>query len=409
MQTKFFSILYFCLLVICSGFIYQSIPQPVKTSLYPEKIVSNTNVDLKDVNNGTKNQAAQFYPALPIQPYNVGAYYYPWYFNDFHSGRYLRKHLVPQQEPMLEEYNDRNDDTIAQHLKWSRYAGINFWVTSWWGSGSREDETILKHILKHPDLGDFKIAILYETEGRTKGFTDYSNPGLDITYLAEHYFGHPNYLKIDDKPVLFIYLTRVLSSRGTLRKSLEAIRNAAATANFSLYIVGDQVFGSSPNEPGDMTLLDAVTNYDVYGNMGATGYATQTKVDSYYVSQESWKSLAESVGVAFVPGVSPGFNDRDVRSGHDPLSRKLDSNQEFGSLFRAMLQKAKNLTDSKISRMIMVTSWNEWHEDTQIEPVKPSQTTNLDNSKTGDAYTNNLSYEGYGEKYLQILREEIIP
>ena len=170
--------------------------------------------------------------------------------------------------------------------------------------------------------------------------------------------------------------------------------------------MGDQVFGTPPNVQGDLTLLDGITNYDVYGSMGATGYATQTKVDLYYDSQASWKSLADSVGVTFIPAVTPGFNDRAVRDGHAPLSRKLAANQEFGSLFRAMLQKAKNLSDNRIGRMIMVTSWNEWHEDTQIEPVKPVPSTNLDDSKTGDAYTDKLSYEGYGERYLQILREE---
>ncbi len=345
---------------------------------------------------------------LSTESYDIGVYYYPWYFNDFHGGQYLRRHLVPPQEPNLGQYNDRDESIIKQHLSWSRYAGINLWVTSWWGPGSREDVTILNSILQHPDLGDFKIALFYETEGRTSSFTDYSSLGTDITYLTEHYFGHPNYMKIDGKPVLFIYLTRVLSARGTLQKSLDTIRKAASDANFSLYIVGDYVFGSPPNVPGDISLLDGVTNYDVYGSMDATGYATQTKVDLYFANQASWKLLADSADVAFIPAVTPGFNDRAVRNGHAPLSRKLDNNQEFGSLFRVMIQKAKNLTDSSIDRLIMVTSWNEWHEDTQIEPVKPAPTTNLDDSKTGDAYTNKLSYESYGERYLQILREEII-
>ena len=158
-----------------------------------------------------------------------------------------------------------------------------------------------------------------------------------------------------------------------------------------------------------MSLLDSVTNYDVYGSIGTTGYATKSKVDLYFANQTKWKNLADSVGVSFIPGISPGFNDRAVRDGHAPLSRKLDANQQFGSLFRIMLQKAKSITDNKIGRVIMITSWNEWHEDTQIEPVKMSPDTNLDDSKTGDSYTNSLSYEGYGERYLQILREEIIP
>ncbi|MFC1555801.1 hypothetical protein ACFL67_01840, partial [candidate division KSB1 bacterium] len=60
---------------------------------------------------------------------NVGAYYYPWYSGDFHGGQYLREHLVPPQELFLGEYDDRDDSVIRQHLQWSRYAGISFWIT----------------------------------------------------------------------------------------------------------------------------------------------------------------------------------------------------------------------------------------------------------------------------------------
>ena len=38
--------------------------------------------------------------------YTVGVYYYPWYGDDFHGGRYLREHLQPPQLPSLGEYDD---------------------------------------------------------------------------------------------------------------------------------------------------------------------------------------------------------------------------------------------------------------------------------------------------------------
>jgi hypothetical protein len=82
---------------------------------------------------------------------------------------------------------------------------------------------------------------------------------------------------------------------------------------------------------------------------------------------------------------------------------------EFASLFRAMLQGAKTLTDPDIGHMILVTSWNEWHEDTQIEPVEAAPPTSVDDSFTGNDYTNGLAYEGYDTRYLDILREETFP
>jgi hypothetical protein len=341
--------------------------------------------------------------------YNVGVHYYPWHFNDFHGGRYLRERLMPKQRPMLGEYNDKKLATIGQHLSWSREAGIDFWSTSWWGPGSRTDNTIRKRIFQHPDLKDFKIAILYETDGRTQNFSNYSRLGSDFRYLSKNYFARDNYLKIDGKPVVTIYLTRVLSSRGTLHSSLAAMRDAAAGFGFELYIIGDQVFGSRLSSQADVAALDAITNYDVYGSMRATGYAGQGKVDSYFGHQARWKTLADSAGADYAPAVTPGFNDKAVRSGHQPVSRQLTEGAEFGSLFRAMLQGAKPLTDPDLGHMIFVTSWNEWHEDTQIEPVADAPQTSRDNSASGTALTQGLAYEGYGFRYLDILHEETGP
>ncbi len=340
-------------------------------------------------------------------PYRVGVYYYPWYGSDFHGGKYMRARLVPPQYPTLGEYDDREVSVISQHLAWSRQAHISLWVASWWGPDRREDQTLLQRILPHPELGDMGIALFYETTGRTRSFSSFDLVGPDIAYMAEHYFNHPNYLKIEGKPVLFVYLTRVLSRNGTLGEVVGAMRASAAQAGHELYIIGDEVFGQPPNSSNALGLLDAVTNYDVYGSMGVKGYAGQYAVDRYYRAQAQWRALAHEAGAAFVPAATPGFNDKGVRGGHEATSRKLDSDAEYGSLFRAMLEQAVAHTDDPTGNMLLITSWNEWHEDTQIEPIAEAPPTASDDSDSGKAFSEGLSYEGYGERYLQILREAV--
>ena len=344
----------------------------------------------------------------PDHDYLVGAYYYPWYLNDFHGGNYLREHLVPPQLPELGEYNDREAATINQHLSWSRDAGVDFWVASWWGAGGREDVTLKDYIFTSSQLGSLKIALFYETVGRTSNFSDFSRIAPDITYIATTYFSHPNYLKVDGRPVLFVYLTRVLTAYGTLADTVTTMRAAASAQGYDIYLVGDEVFGSPPTSTASIARLDAITNYDVYGSTGASGHAGQAAVDNYYSAQSGWRDLAHTAGAAFIPAVSPGFNDKGVRTGHPLLSRKLTAGGEFGSLFEAMLKGAKPLADADIDYMLMVTSWNEWHEDTQIEPVAAADPTNVDNSGSYD-YTNGYYYEGYGSRYLDILEQETVP
>lgn len=346
-------------------------------------------------------------PPAQANEYTLGVFYYPWYRDDFHGGQYLREHLIPRQWPVLGEYDDRTGTVIRQHADWSRYAGIDVWAASWWGPGSREDTTLLNYTLQNSYLEDIKVAILYETVGRTSEFTNYSRIKDDFEYLADHYFNHPNYLKIEGRPVVVVYLTRVLASNGTLASCVEDMRSGAATKGYDVFIIGDHVFGSPPSKAGSMSLLDAVTEYDVYGSIGVRGYVGEAGVEAYANRQNSWRTIAKGAGVGYAPSITPGFNDKGVRAGNQPTSRRLNTSSEPGTLFSALLKSALGRTDPDLGNLLFVTSWNEWHEDTQIEPVQVAPFTTLDDSSTGSAYTTGLDYEGYGTLYLDILHNEV--
>jgi len=350
----------------------------------------------------------------------VGVYYYPWHGdNNFHGGKYLREFLVPAQLPVLGEYNDRDARVIEQHFEWSEYAGINLWVCSWWGPNRTEDITLRNHVMTNPKINDLNFALFYESTSRltNRNISDdrwntTENVASDIQYMATFYWNHPNYLKIDGRPVLFIYLTRAMHTRGILEETVNIMREQAEMLGHDIYIVGDHAFGRATNQGliEAMALLDAVTNYDVYGSSGGRNvlYATQAGVDNYYGNMAEWKTLAEERGAKFIPAVSPGYNDRGVRleADHQPLSRKLSENDEFGSLFKANLEGALKLTDPDIRNLFMINSWNEWHEDTNIEPVVVAPPTSQDISGEG-VYTYGLEYEGYGMRYLDLVREAI--
>ena len=203
----------------------------------------------------------------PKEDLTVGAYYYPWHSNGFHNGDgYLRKQLSTKQEPTLGEYDDTDPNVIYQHLKWSAQANVRLWVTSWWGAGSREDNTTKNVILPHQALGDHKIALFYETTGRIREKDGYSTDNVipDITYICQTYFQHPNYFRIDGRPVLFVYLTRLLERLGLLDDVVRDMQRTARKEGYDIYIVGDQVFRDAPENESVLppfALLDAVTKY----------------------------------------------------------------------------------------------------------------------------------------------------
>jgi hypothetical protein len=345
----------------------------------------------------------------------VGAYYYPWHTgSSFHGGSppgstTLVYHLDPQQTPELGWYDQNEETVISQHYQWANYAGLDFFVCSYWGMGKKEDTVIRSRMLDNPDRGDIKLAVFLETSitPRNPDVTAASITA-EIDYLCDYYFNQDGYFRIDGKPVIFIYVTRAMSD-ADLTWFISAIRTAAANKGIGdVYIVGDEVWGS-PNisaKTPRVSQMDAITNYDVYGNLGRARFVTDANLDAWQTNNNSWKSLADSLGKKFIPSVSPGFNDRGVREGHQPSSRKLNSDSNaFGTLFSGMLDRVTEDMD-----MVMVTSWNEWHEDTQIEPVAVAAPTNLDdgaeNGYYSGYYTDGLYYNGYGTLYLDILREQ---
>lgn len=142
---------------------------------------------------------------------------------------------------------------------------------------------------------------------------------------------------------------------------------------------------------------------DIFGSMGRPdGFAKRKGVKQYSREQAGWKRAANAQGCAYIPGATPGYNDKAVRQGdYNAMSRKLDKRKEYGSLFRMLLRKGRKLVDSKTSNLLIVNSFNEWHEDTQIEPVVQGGATALP-----WFLTTGRVYRGYGELYLNILRKE---
>jgi len=353
--------------------------------------------------------------AAADKDYFVGAYYYPWYsYNNFHDGsdptgsNSLVYHLNPRITPQLGWYNQYNSSVISQHYKWARYAGINFFVTSYWGRTSSENYVIRNCMFNNPDRGNIKLAVFLEPSitpiGNTITSTDITT---ETNYLCDYYFNQSGYFRIDGKPVIFIYITRAMTDPN-LTMCISTIRTAARDKGIGeVYIVGDEVWGSpdiSSRGISRIDQMDAVTNYDIYGNIGRPRFATDSILNTWQSRNTSWKNFVNGLGKQFIPAISPGCNVRGIGIDLPACSRKLNNeSSEFGTLFSGMLDRAKAAADMN---MIMITSWNEWHEDTQIEPTISAPPTNIDDSNTTQNYTQGLYYNGYGMLYLNILRDK---
>lgn len=352
----------------------------------------------------------------------VGAYYYPWYrggpklFRKNQWKQAMRLHLKDAQKPMVGLYDSRDPKVIGEHIAQSVRGGIDFWSVSWWGAGSFTDTTFRENVLAHPDSSKLKYAMLYESTGRFGKFDDpnYSKWIGDLQYLEKTYFNDPRYLKIDGRPVLFVYLSReYFRNRG--HDALKQMREQFP----EIYLVGDDVFfGAAADGSSEDTYkaewaknFDAITAYDVYGqSVGPLG-GTQKAIDFIAGNYAIAKQEANRVGTAFIPAIAPGYNDTAVREGHPGRARYFTDreNSNEGDVFRAMINAvAKPNLDPTCGNILMVTSFNEWYEDSQIEPTAGTEKTSMaDHSKSGTYYTGGQTYADYGYLYLDILKEEL--
>ena len=65
----------------------------------------------------------------------------------------------------------------------------------------------------------------------------------------------------------------------------------------------------------------------------------------------------------------------------------------------------KPLVDPRL-RAILITSWNEWNEDTAIEPLSRSAAT-IEDASGRRFFTQGYSYEGFGTIYVDVVRDRL--
>lgn len=323
-----------------------------------------------------------FLIALPIsllaQELHVAAYYYPWYGSRHWGAGFIREQYDPPQAPLLGRYASTDRKVVRQHQAWSEAYGIDSWICSWWGRRKLTDRALRRGVLPELKGTSTQMAIFYESAGllgMERGRIRIDEDAIqqltkDMRYLAKHYFGHPNYLKIEGRPVLFIYLTRAFY--GQVEAGLQALRDAARQEGHEVYLIGDEVFWGRVNLP-HLQWLDAVTPYNMHGPPQYAGYPAQSGFfDGVERQYQQYQYLAKRYGNAFIPNAFPGFNDLGVRpeAGHYiiPPRARPDADADEFSTFREFLALARSYADPKLN-MMTITSFNEWHEDTQVEPA----------------------------------------
>ncbi len=303
----------------------------------------------------------EFENIAPLDNILVGAYYYPWYSRSRHWKEGYKG------RPLLGEYDSRDPIVISKHIDWATGHGIDFFLMSWWGPNSWEDVTIKDFFLKNQLAGHIKIGIIYESVGMLeviKGEIDLNNPTniqillSDFRYLANTYFDNLHYLQIDRAPVVELYLARIF--KGNVLEVINNLREQIHNMGYNLYLIGDLVYWQDPRAQSEIErvkVYNAITPYNMHTSVQ---YILDNFENNVAKKYSEWLSVAEELGVGFIPSALPGFDDTAVRMGNIPLSKSIDR-------FKKQMEIARAYMDKDL-KMIMISTFNEWHEYTNVEP-----------------------------------------
>lgn len=180
-----------------------------------------------------------------------------------------------------------------------------------------------------------------------------------VIYIHDQYGSHPAYYHLEFRgrtlPLFYMYdsyliradqWSKLLSPEGDI-----TVRNSPYDAVFVGLIVEER-------HQGDIIAAGFDGFYTYFASDGFT----------FGSSTRNWANLANSAksrDLLFIPSVGPGYVDTQVR----PWNGHNTRNREHGGYYEQSFRAAQGCRASIIS----ITSFNEWHEGTQIEKAVPKQ------------------------------------
>lgn len=285
-------------------------------------------------------------------PKLVLAFYYPWYGNPqgpssrwFHWERVSYAGIGSATDyPLLGPYDSWDPRVVRSHILMAKAAGVDGFVCSWWGINTFED-TAFARMLDVAAREGFNLTIYYESVREIPE----SQVVEELSYVLRKYSGHPAFLKIEGKPVVFVYAVEAYGrSPEYWARVLAKVRNATGI---------DAIFIADTFNAAYLSVFDGLHTYNpIWIKDHATVYAEEARrVRSYVPLGE-----AEPYRRLWVATANPGYDDRKIRKPGTYVPR------EGGAYYR----RTWEASIASEPDLVLICTWNEWHEGTEIEPSR---------------------------------------
>ena len=287
----------------------------------------------------------------------------------------VKKHQ--ERTPALGIYSQDNPEIADWETKWAVEHGVSFFIYCWYRTSQGGPVTTMFEqsifddaLFKSRFEKQMKFTIMWENQ--RKGFAGISDE-KDLVenlmpYWIEKFFKRDNYLKIDNKPVLFVYqpndVARDLGGVDKARAAFDLMRDACKEAGFDgLYLLGEYR-GTDPN---------FLSQYKNLGLDYVFAYC-------WYVPGSPAPQKAIDTQLSYIQEVQ---KHRDIMPQVVTLTQGWSGWKDEGTIWKLppedyenLLRKGKEFIETNIpknelgSKMVILDNWNEWSEGHYIAPYR---------------------------------------
>lgn len=303
--------------------------------------------------------------------YNAFCFYYNWYGDIRTDGKlhHWSHQVMPQNDkdtttkvfagngdiganfyPEAGEYSSADSFVIERHLAQIASAGIGVIAVTWLGQDDYTYRSV-PLILNAAERHKVKVCFQLEPVVRKTALTTRAA----IIFITDHFGHHPAFYRCDKtgRPIFFVYDSYMIPAQQWTQVLSDTGRHSIRHTPYDADVIGLWV-----TKDDEQSFIDGCFDgmYTYFASAGFTFGSTPAN----WGYMQLWASQHHKL---FIPSVGPGYNDARIRPWNTVNNKPRQEGRYYDEMFAAALKAGL--------KMVGITSFNEWHEGTQIEPATP--------------------------------------
>ena len=273
-------------------------------------------------------------------PVPVLAYYYVW----FDPSSWNRAKI---DYPTLGKYSSDDPRVLRQHIAWAKSAGIDGFVVSW--KHTPTNDRRLRLLMEAARDAHFKLAMIYQGLDFQRHPLPVAKVAADFALFRDQFANDPVFFRLGGKP-LTIWSGTWAFSHSDVARTTNAVRRSMV------------VLSTEKSVKGYQRVAD-VTDGDAYYWSSVNPYTNKNYAGKL---NEMSRAIHQS-GKYWIAPFAPGFDARMV-GGSKSVERK------DGATMRLEYNTAVKSSPDALG----LISWNEFSENSYVEPSERNGTRYLD-------------------------------